>query len=344
MSRSTILSVKNTSGSALLAGKAVYISGYDKTDALPIISYASCDNTSTMPAVGVIDEDIEGDSSGTIRSAGLIGGFNTENNNYNDDVYVGLDGEIVFTNPIDDSPSYITQQIGVVASVKGGTDGQILLIPSNIINPSHAQLSDVTSDQHHAQLHASSHYTDGDDTLSHQNLASLEVDGHTQYIRVDGDRAFSNYINIAAQPRVSVTVLSASNAAAAINIFDEDYYAAFVEDTNWEHNITAKNITYTPSDGFFTVGVDGTYNIQCQIVCQISAAEDYLIQIYNGVNPIYSATVNLGVADATKDKIYTFSRLVDCVSGDYLQFWIFTSVPKTITIGAGTTINIHMIA
>ena len=59
MARSNIVRATNKSGRTLKAGKLVYISGYNDDSSEPKIDYASNDDSSKMPAIGALRQDVE---------------------------------------------------------------------------------------------------------------------------------------------------------------------------------------------------------------------------------------------------------------------------------------------
>lgn len=79
--------VKNPSPSVTLnKGQVVYISGHSGTK--PEVSLAKSDNTSTMPAFGVVTADIGPEAEGFVTQAGLLKGINTNGFSLGDVLYV----------------------------------------------------------------------------------------------------------------------------------------------------------------------------------------------------------------------------------------------------------------
>lgn len=181
MAQGLIVKVKNNTSSTLLFGKAVYITGFSKNDQVPTIDLASANNNSKLPAVGLISEDILSGNIGSIKISGLLNGFNTSNERINSEIYVGENGEILFTDPsIIENNDLIAQQIGVVLTVE--ENGQILLFPMEFrkINLhalthksgktdelllEHNSLLEINENQHHNKLHANDHSPSGIDPI-----------------------------------------------------------------------------------------------------------------------------------------------------------------------------------
>ena len=108
--------------------------GFDTKDGVPLISVASCNNISKMPAIGVLLEDAANDNESiiNIKTTGEVSGFNTSIAKINSGVYVGTDGAIVFKDPYIKNKSCATQQLGIVISSLAAPYGKIELFPIKI--------------------------------------------------------------------------------------------------------------------------------------------------------------------------------------------------------------------
>jgi len=148
MARSVIVKVLNNTGSTIATGTAVYQTGWDNELNLVTIAPASYESLSTMPAIGVVREDILPNAEGVVKKTGLVGNINTSNVNVNDPVFVGSNGELIFQDPTEINGDYYAQQLGTVTR-SGLTDGLIDLFPLEI-RPKikHEELLDVFEEQH----------------------------------------------------------------------------------------------------------------------------------------------------------------------------------------------------
>jgi len=110
-----LLEVRNETGSALAAGKAVYISGYNNGLNRPLIALADADASATMPAIGITATVISDGANGEIITFGNAQNIiDTSGTTINDGAWIsGTAGEIVFTRPTTD----LIQRIGTVARV-----------------------------------------------------------------------------------------------------------------------------------------------------------------------------------------------------------------------------------
>jgi hypothetical protein len=157
MARSTTFQAKNVSGSTISAGKVVYISGFDEDSST--IDLASNNNENTMPAIGITQENILDDTTGIIRTIGLLGGFDTSLYDENTEVYVGVNGDVVYSDPA--GSGIISQQVGLVAY--SNADGMIMVFPLG--------------------------------RGEHGSLAGLDDDDHSIYSLVNGTRTFTGAVS-----------------------------------------------------------------------------------------------------------------------------------------------------
>jgi hypothetical protein len=103
----TVLMVNNDSGSTISAGTAVYISDFNVASNLPEILAADNDSVATMPAVGIVNEDILNGADGKVIIAGIWEG-DTSSYAEKDALYVsgtggdGLDNTTTTTKPTGD--------------------------------------------------------------------------------------------------------------------------------------------------------------------------------------------------------------------------------------------------
>ncbi len=84
----TNLDVKNTSGTTLAIGTPVYISGFQGASIFQIAP-SSASISSSMPAVGVLDQELAPNEQGYATILGALRGYNTSLLSVNDSLYVG---------------------------------------------------------------------------------------------------------------------------------------------------------------------------------------------------------------------------------------------------------------
>lgn len=120
--------VKNTTGSTIAAGKAVYVSGATGDNALISLASATSDPTSSK-TLGITAESIANDAFGYVVESGYLAGIDTSSTSAGAAVWLGdTPGSIVFVNP-PAKPSHMVY-LGVVARVQA-INGSILVKVQN---------------------------------------------------------------------------------------------------------------------------------------------------------------------------------------------------------------------
>lgn len=280
MAKSTILTALNRTGTTLVAGSVVYIVGFDDESKLSTIALADNRDEARMPAIGVVREDIENGAQGVVKVGGPVIGFDTTNANINDDVFVGVNGQITFENPLElDDEDVLSQQLGTVISIEEEPNGQINLFPLEIRRKiKHEELLDVFEDQHHVELHAeqhrpggrdefvhaqqhqpgggdefihsSQHAAGGADELSHSDLPDLDSDDHPQYSLVDGTRAFTGTVG-------GVTPTADAHLATKKYV-DDSIIGEEFRSPALDKDLTTPPISPTSGDRYIVAGAGGT--------------------------------------------------------------------------------------
>lgn len=123
-----VITVKNTSGVTLAKGTAVHAVGVTGQN-VDIIA-ASNDSAATMPAIGLLSQQIANNATGTCIIAGRDTGLNTTGLVAGDSVYVHTGGALTSTKP---TGSALIQNIGTAAKIDG-TDGEIIIQGSGRVN------------------------------------------------------------------------------------------------------------------------------------------------------------------------------------------------------------------
>lgn len=149
----------------------------------------------------------------------------------------------------------------------------------------------------------------------------------------------SGEIDLVVQPRLSLTVDDTSTASAALyDVFDEDNYGGAVTTID---NITETQITYTETDGRFTVDRTGTYQILCTLFLTVSTTSVIDISLnVDGVS-VWSAspTVNPSVDPSER----TICILKTLSAANYVNVTV-DGASSNVTVDAGTTMNIYKVA
>jgi hypothetical protein len=114
--------VRNESGGPLTKGTPVYIVGYSVGQSLPLVAAAASGNPASMPAIGILDEDLANNASGHCVVFGTIENLNTSAYSVNAPLYVASAGGLTAT-----EPSARIQPIAQVERVNAN-NGSILVL------------------------------------------------------------------------------------------------------------------------------------------------------------------------------------------------------------------------
>ena len=111
---------KNSTGSTISKGKAVYISGAVGNDTT--IALADNASASTMAAFGIVKADIANGASGIVVMSGSVSSINTASFSEGDELYVSTSGDLTTTKP---TGTALIQKIAKVA--KAAASGSIVV-------------------------------------------------------------------------------------------------------------------------------------------------------------------------------------------------------------------------
>jgi hypothetical protein len=125
-----ILDVRNNTGSTVLNGKAVYVSG--ATGQHPTIAFARANSETTSELIGIATHDIVNNSVGKITIIGIVSDVDTSAYNDGDALYLSASVAGDLTDTIPSSPNY-TVPIGYVTYAHA-TQGQILVYTSHSVS------------------------------------------------------------------------------------------------------------------------------------------------------------------------------------------------------------------
>jgi len=116
----------NSTGSTITKGSAVYVSGHTTETQV-----APADNTSasTMPAFGIVSDDILNGDTGVVIISGEVSGINTSAFSDGDELYVGTAGALTDTKP---TGTALIQKIAKVS--KAAASGELLVMGAGRTN------------------------------------------------------------------------------------------------------------------------------------------------------------------------------------------------------------------
>ena len=119
--------VKNDDTITLTAGMPVYISGYQGSgnSGILLVKAADASNSSTMPALGLVETTLAVNDQGHVVELGLLGSLNTNGFGANQVVYIAPGGGLTATRPT--AGTHLVQNIGRVVNAST-TQGQIIVL------------------------------------------------------------------------------------------------------------------------------------------------------------------------------------------------------------------------
>lgn len=118
---SSTISTRNNTGSTIVKGKAVYISGVISNT--PTIALADNSSASTMNAVGVVAADIAAGADGDVVTFGELSNLDTSSFSAADTLYVGTSGDLTATKP---TGTALIQNMGQAIKISASS-GSILI-------------------------------------------------------------------------------------------------------------------------------------------------------------------------------------------------------------------------
>lgn len=173
MAQSLSLKVKNTTGTTIVAGKVVILTGFNKTDGLSTIGLADYGSHSTLPAVGIVFDNIINNEEGLVRTSGLFLGFDTSHAEIGDEIWVGSNGDIVFSNP--DNYGKISQLLGTVSTSE--RNGIILLV-SPAINRTANEIEAIINHDNLVGFNQDEHFIES--SIDHNSILNVGINNHTK--------------------------------------------------------------------------------------------------------------------------------------------------------------------
>ena len=120
-----VVECRNDTGSTISKGSPVYVSGYYSANGKPQISPANASSSSTMPAIGILANDLTDGSEGHVHCFGLVTQINTASFSVGDTVYVASGGGLTNSRPT--GATDLVQNIGRVLR-SDSSQGRILVL------------------------------------------------------------------------------------------------------------------------------------------------------------------------------------------------------------------------
>jgi hypothetical protein len=116
--------VRNESGGVLAKGTPVYVTGFSVGQSRPLVGRADSASAATMPAIGILDEELANNASGHCVITGIIENIDTSGLAVNAPLYVASGGGLTAT-----APDVRAQPIAIVERVNVN-NGAIIVTPA----------------------------------------------------------------------------------------------------------------------------------------------------------------------------------------------------------------------
>ena len=126
-----VIDCRNSTGSQILAGTPVYVIGYYSANGKALIAPARSDDSTKMPAIGVLNSTIDDGNEGTVGVMGVVSQINTNSFEVGETLYVGPTGGLTNVKPSGDSE--LIQNLGRVLR-KDASQGKIILLGAGRTN------------------------------------------------------------------------------------------------------------------------------------------------------------------------------------------------------------------
>jgi len=124
------INVKNTSGSTLVKGAPVYATGSVGASGEVEVALADATSSATMPAIGLVEEELVANAEGEAIVIGTLFGVDTSAYAINGAVYVAVGGGLTPTRPT--GATELVQNIGRVTRVHASTGIIVVMGPARV--------------------------------------------------------------------------------------------------------------------------------------------------------------------------------------------------------------------
>lgn len=289
LARDSYVIVRNTSGSTITKGTPVYVTG--ATGSTENVAPAQADATSTLPAIGLVAEEITNNSFGRVRTSGTLDSIDTSSFSEGDELYISAAsaGALTATKPTHPN---LVQKIGVVT------------------------VSDVSS----GEIEVFRDAIEGKDSGTNENSFKIG-DGTAGTKSLDFVNA--NTLNLQANPTAGRTVSLPDNDSTLIgNAGSSTDNAVPRFDGATGHLLQTSGVSIQ-DDGRLTLGADGSGSLDAITKQQLDAAISG-VDVKEGVKAASTADLTLsgeqtvdGISLVTGDRILVKDQSTATENGIY---------------------------
>lgn len=326
--------VRNVSGSSLVAGTPVYVTGYNAGQDRGTVDAADANDSAKMPAIGIVDGEIANNANGHVISMGVMNSLDTSSYSEGDTLYVSnVVGAL--TNV---KPTATTDQIQKIAIVvrSHSTLGRILVQHAGRVNGIPNELIPPVNNAHDlgtAALSWKDLYLDGDvvvgGTVDGRDVAA---DG----TKLDGVEALADVTdetNVTSALPVSDATSLVKDPADGTKRVRVDV-GAIATGTTRAVTIPDQNVDLTPNTGTFSAAahasrhIDGSDDIQDATAAQKGLMTLAYAGKLDGIEALATADQTAGEIEAIVDH----DNLLGFASNEHFTQAGITTV-GTVTVG-----------
>lgn len=177
-----VVECKNSTGSTIAAGTPVYVSGYYSNNGKALISVAKANDSSKMPAIGLLETALSNDAEGHVHCFGLANHLDSSAFSVGQTVYVHATGGLTNTRPT--GVNELVQNIGRVLR-SDSSQGRILVLGPGRTNdvPNSGHFEQLTVDE--ASNFLSTIYAPNIGAGEDNSVVVLDSDGKLRIDEID---------------------------------------------------------------------------------------------------------------------------------------------------------------
>ena len=313
----THISIRNNTGSTLTKGTPVYVSGYNIGTELAEVTLSRADDPSTIPAIGLVEEDILNNENGDVIIIGTLTGCNTSSWSVGDDLYVDSTGGLTNSKPTGTNKiqkiAQVTRSnaaVGVIEVFGAGRSNDLPNIPNGYIwrgdgsgVPEEVAFDTEVSNNSDVSANTTHRTSDGTD---HANVVLNDAHrgttaGNPHQVTLEEARSQNNQISGTIDANTN-KIENLATPTADGDAASKEYVDGKIQGLDWQESVSS---FYDP-----TSGLPGTPSTGDRYIASATAngwTTNYIYE-YNGSS--WDETVsNEGQAVWVEDldKVYTFN-------------------------------------
>ncbi len=321
--------VKNVSGGSLTKGTPVYATGAVGASGAVEVEASLAGTGSTMPAMGLLDQDLDHNGQGDVVVSGVLQQIDTDTPGYSvgDELYVAVSGGLTTTRP--SGSSELVQKIGKVIRVQQST-GEILVQGAGRTNdvPNGTLANDISGNALTATTAASAPASTltGSTLASGVTTSSLTSVGTLTGLAVSGDANFDSgtlFVDVSAN-RVGINDTTPSYS------LDVNGTARFTDQVYVQSILDVTNDLKVDTDTLFV-------DVSADRVGINDSTPSYSLDV-NGDSRVYNGSFIVGTT-TTDSKMYLYRQ--DTGTADHIRIYNGSTLIGTIGAEDSTWLRLN---